>query len=625
MVVTSRCPSCLTALPTGARGCGACGMEFTTAQSRRRQRRRALRIGGAALLIVAGGWWLRGAWDEGRPVEETDRSRTPSGGDDGPRPATAALDGPVAGRSSAGSPETRPSPAAPDVAPPRPPPQKVVLESRDREGRRLRNFEGVVVEAGGARFVVVALATLNGADRVAPRAAGDAPLEPRALDGGDLVFLAPAPAEAAAAAIAPWSELAVGASLDAGVVVARDERERFVDVPADDAWSHRFVLDAANRLVGVARAAIGGRTTIVTLAGAFERLPSARTLDLANLQATFFERDAGAQRELAGFYAAGGHYVPAIDHYLAAAELDPGLRAEVMRPATAVVELALREARLRDALEPLLPLLERAARRFDREPRVLHAYGLALLDLGEAEEALPWFLDAASISGASDGPLLESLRAAYLHAGEAARADRRPARAIELLEEGLARFREEPALLLALGYAYYEMGDRERAAIVLQKAASLDEQTAATLAPLLATLAPAREAPAGDFVEIRFQRGSGAIKSAATFDDRVEAQVIVDTGASITAIGEGLADRLKIDRRKALRTVTVTTANGKLQAPVVMLGSLDLAGARVTQVEAVVLPLDAGGGEALVGLNFLEHFDLSLDAQRGVLRLAAKR
>ncbi|MBM4015819.1 MAG: TIGR02281 family clan AA aspartic protease, partial [Planctomycetes bacterium] len=134
---------------------------------------------------------------------------------------------------------------------------------------------------------------------------------------------------------------------------------------------------------------------------------------------------------------------------------------------------------------------------------------------------------------------------------------------------------------------------------------------------------PRAEPAAGAAVEIRFTRGGGAIRSRARFADRVDADVIIDTGASLTAISDRLAAELGLDLRKPERTLSVNTANGRVTAPVVLLANVDVAGARVTHVEAVVLQLL--GDDALIGLNFLEHFDLSLDSARGILRLTARR
>lgn len=653
MNVDIRCPSCLTHLPVGARRCAACGTSFLTARERTRRRTllvATLLVGTAAsLLVVAasdGAFEGHSSPRNGARGVDGDRADEDSATSAGRSDDTAShrrsspdappTSGDAAARAGGSSTDRSPLDAddggAGSLAVPAPPPASMVRHSRDAVGRRLRAIAGHVVAVEARRAWVVPLAALAGAATLEEDDAARA----LSLDGGDLAFFELAPGGPAAVAVAPWSELPPGAAVwlaEEGAaapslaIVERDEREKLLVVACATPLEQRFVVDATGRLVGLLRATVAGRATVVTLAGALERQRAGRTVELATLQESLFAADPAAQRALASWYAAGSHYEAALDRYLVACALDPALREQIVRPATALVELALRAARTRDGVAALLPLLERAARRFDREPRVLHAYGLALLDEGAAQEALPWFSDAARIAGAGDGPFIEALRSAYLHAGEEARAAREPERAIALLEEGLQRFREEPRLLQSLGFAYYEFGDRERARIVLEKVASLDEGQAAALATLLASLAPP-PAASGDAeaVEIRFDRAGGAIRTSARFSDKVDAGVIVDTGASLTAISEGLADRLKLDRRRPLRMVTVTTASGRLEAPVVLLTSVDLQGARVTEVEAVVLPLqDDGGGEALVGLNFLEHFDLSLDARRGVLRLAAKR
>jgi predicted aspartyl protease len=72
--------------------------------------------------------------------------------------------------------------------------------------------------------------------------------------------------------------------------------------------------------------------------------------------------------------------------------------------------------------------------------------------------------------------------------------------------------------------------------------------------------------------------------------------------------------------------VQVATASGRIEAPVVALDSIDIAGARVERAEVVVLPLDeVQGASGLIGLDFLQHFHVSIDTQRGVLRLSAKQ
>ncbi len=642
MSVVVRCPGCLTALPAGARGCAACGLRFELAGT---GRTRWLALTCASALVAVAAWWLRGR------VGSTDGDRS-QGGDVAPAHSPAAAppsapfdDGAAAPGSKSSPPIAEPSaPAADDRALAELARAALSLQTRDAGGIVLRAAWAFRVDPDSSD-VVVAFAALNGAAAIA-RAATDRSEEATAsevagLDGRSLALVGRlAPSELPSAAIAAAPTIGIGGSVyalhdergarsfvPAGTMIAIDDRQGLVDLAATVACDQRWLADGSGRLLGLAQMDAAGTARLLLLQPALARLSRARPLRLEQVDATFFEQDGAARRERGTWYAAGGHYELALDNYVAALELEPRLREEIARPATACTRLALRDARLRDQVGELLASLERAAELLDREPLVLHACGLALLDQGEPERALAYLRDAANISGADQGELMDALRAGYLHAGEAARAARRPADAIATLEEGLLRFREDPLLLQSLGLAYFELGDRVRARIVLEKVVSLDESQQERLEPVLAALRPPQPVDAGDdAVEIRFAPGSGAIRAKARFSDRTDAAVLIDTGATITAIGEALADRLKIDRRRALRRVQITTASGKIEAPIVALESLDVQGARVTNVEAAILPLnEAGGAEALVGLNFLEHFSLSLDARRGVLRLTAKR
>jgi clan AA aspartic protease (TIGR02281 family) len=631
-----RCPRCLTTLSAGAQRCSACGLGFQ-AGGRRRGWQLAI---GVAVAAAAAAWWLRGAMstdDEPRALDDA-ASASPLLAEP---PPTAPLD---ATRPPEGSPRPEESspPSADSAALAALARTEIALELHDGAGVGLRTASAWRI-GRERRDLLLPFRALNGARSIVrpatSKSAAERADEVGGIDGNDLALVGGiAPSESVAVEVAPAASVAAGADVfalreergvagffPAGSIASLDESGGMAELRATAPCDQRWLADARGRLLGLARLEPDGTTRVVLLEPALARLERAHSARLEQVDAIWFERDPAARRERATWYAAGGHFGAALADYLAALDLDPHLRDEIARPATACVQLALRDARQQEKVGDLLPRLERATELLDREPLVLHAFGIALLDQGQPERALGYLRDAANMAGADQGDLVDAMRAGYLHAGEAARARRKPEEAIEVLEEGLLRFREDPQLLKSLGLAYYELGDRERARIVLEKVASLDESEQEKLEPLLAALRP--PAPADTpYVEIRFSPGGGAIRSKARLDDRVDADVIIDTGATISAISEALAARLKIDLRKVARRVEIVTANGKVDAPVVTLASLDVQGAAVTNLEAVVLPLrDDGGAEGLVGLNFLEHFSLTLDARRGVLRLAGKR
>lgn len=92
-------------------------------------------------------------------------------------------------------------------------------------------------------------------------------------------------------------------------------------------------------------------------------------------------------------------------------------------------------------------------------------------------------------------------------------------------------------------------------------------------------------------------------------DARIDGQrvsVMVDTGASIIALNESAAARLGFRPAPSAWRATVSTANGKVKAAPVRLGSVDIGGIVVRDVDAVVLP-DESLGENLLGLSFLSR------------------
>ena len=84
---------------------------------------------------------------------------------------------------------------------------------------------------------------------------------------------------------------------------------------------------------------------------------------------------------------------------------------------------------------------------------------------------------------------------------------------------------------------------------------------------------------------------------------------MVDTGATVVAVPESLARRLKLERGLAVR---VHTANGEAVAYATRLGRVDLGGATVHDVAAHIVP-GMAGDEALLGMSFLARFEIAMN------------
>lgn len=111
----------------------------------------------------------------------------------------------------------------------------------------------------------------------------------------------------------------------------------------------------------------------------------------------------------------------------------------------------------------------------------------------------------------------------------------------------------------------------------------------------------------------------------ATLNNKRSAKFVVDTGASYTLISNALARELAIDVGPGARTLPFQTANGLINAPVTHLESIAVGGMEIRDLPTAVhdaVPDSQVAG--LLGLNFLSHFRMDIDTQKGVIHLEKK-
>src|SRR5712692_7870815 len=112
----------------------------------------------------------------------------------------------------------------------------------------------------------------------------------------------------------------------------------------------------------------------------------------------------------------------------------------------------------------------------------------------------------------------------------------------------------------------------------------------------------------------------------ASVNSKATGSFVVDTGASLTMISQAMAKELEIDvEGKNLPSVSFQTANGVISAPVITLDSIDVGGMQVKDLTAAVYDAFPDPGvSGLLGLNFLSHFRLDIDAKNELLHLEKK-
>lgn len=100
---------------------------------------------------------------------------------------------------------------------------------------------------------------------------------------------------------------------------------------------------------------------------------------------------------------------------------------------------------------------------------------------------------------------------------------------------------------------------------------------------------------------------------------QAQASFIVDTGATYTSISQDLAEQLGLDIQRSER-IRITTANGRIDVPKVVIATLNVNGLEAHNVEATVIPIRHGSSfSGLLGLSFLRQFVVTIDPQAGHL------
>jgi aspartyl protease family protein len=94
---------------------------------------------------------------------------------------------------------------------------------------------------------------------------------------------------------------------------------------------------------------------------------------------------------------------------------------------------------------------------------------------------------------------------------------------------------------------------------------------------------------------------------------------IIDTGATYTSISQEMAEQLGLDLENCEK-VHITTANGRIEVPKVVIETLNVNGLEAHNVEATVIQVRHGSSfSGLLGLSFIRQFVLTIDPQGGQL------
>jgi aspartyl protease family protein len=93
-------------------------------------------------------------------------------------------------------------------------------------------------------------------------------------------------------------------------------------------------------------------------------------------------------------------------------------------------------------------------------------------------------------------------------------------------------------------------------------------------------------------------------------------EFLVDTGATLVAIPQNVADNLHISGRYP---VTMTTANGEVTGSLTRLQQLSFGEFKLNDIKAVIIPA-SNDDVVLLGMNVLSQFNIEQDGKRLILK-----
>ena len=103
-------------------------------------------------------------------------------------------------------------------------------------------------------------------------------------------------------------------------------------------------------------------------------------------------------------------------------------------------------------------------------------------------------------------------------------------------------------------------------------------------------------------------------------------RLLIDTGASLTIVDPSALDKAGINYFNTGRLEWFSTANGRVQAPILILDTLSLGDQTVHALEIGGMEIAPTHGiDGLLGMNYLKHFRFFIDQSESVLRLSPQR
>jgi clan AA aspartic protease (TIGR02281 family) len=107
-----------------------------------------------------------------------------------------------------------------------------------------------------------------------------------------------------------------------------------------------------------------------------------------------------------------------------------------------------------------------------------------------------------------------------------------------------------------------------------------------------------------------------------TLNGFLKSRLLVDTGAAITVISTAIARQLALDLDDAA-VIPLQSASGTFLAPLTKIRSISVGNATVRDVEVIIHDITPRSSGGLLGMSFLDNFQVTMHAAAGTMTLTA--
>ena len=260
-----------------------------------------------------------------------------------------------------------------------------------------------------------------------------------------------------------------------------------------------------------------------------------------------------------------------------------------------------------------LSILNEADRLLDPDPARIRMRAKILTERGDPLQGIAE-LSRGIDQGIADSATYNMLQSLVLDQVDNSRLT--AAATIDMLNQAIMRDAEFAPYHDRLGRLLYKQNRYAEALTSFNYAAQLDPALQSELQPLMDSARQRLSTPGQIIVPLQ-ARGNSYIVDVSV--NNVPQRFVLDTGAGVTVLSSSVANSIGLFLDDA-EYVMLNTANGVVRAPLVTVDSVQLGGAVVNNLKVAVLDR-MGPVDGLLGLDFLNHFDIDINQNTGEMAL----